>query len=455
MLSIKSIAAGALAAMFLYGPATFAKVSPEEAAKLKTELTPLGGIRAGNADGSIPAWDGGYTKVPAGYKSGEPRMDPFANEKPLFTITAANMAQYADKLTEGQKALLKKHKDYYIAVYPTHRTAAAPQWVYDNTAKNAVNCEASDGGYSIRNCYGGLPFPIPKSGAEVLWNHLIRWRGEATDSVFRDYITTGSGSITLASENRNRFNFPMYFKGGSSQSFSADWNGNFQQAYSVTKAPPIKAGFAFILLDNVDVKTGRQAWQYLTGQRRVRRAPTFAYDTPNPVTSAVDFIDEPFVLLGHFDKYSVKLIGKKEIYIPYNNNGAFLVKDKDLVGPYFWNPKHVRHELHRVWVVEATLREGQRHVVPKKVFYLDEDTGNGAWMDGYDANGQLWHINVGAQTVMFEYPGTFLENFQTIDIIKNSYSSVIWNETRPQWKMMPPWPAKAMTPENMAAEALE
>ncbi|MFD2883816.1 DUF1329 domain-containing protein [Pseudomonas lini] len=115
-----------------------AAVSPEQAARLKTELTPLGGERAGNADGSIPPWNGGYTKVAPGYKAGDKRADPFAGEKPLYSIKASNMEQYASGLAEGTKLLLKKYPDYRLDVYPTHRSAAAPQWVYDNTGKNAT-----------------------------------------------------------------------------------------------------------------------------------------------------------------------------------------------------------------------------------------------------------------------------------------------------------------------------
>lgn len=431
-----------------------AKVAPEEAAKLKTELTPLGGIRAGNKEGTIPAWDGGYTTVPAGYVSGQPRPDPFADEKPLYSVNAANLDKYAEKVSEGQKALMKRYADYRIDVYPTHRTAAAPDWVYQNTFKNATDAESTDGGYTVKGAYGGLPFPIPQSGAEVMWNHLMRWRGEAADSDWTTWITDASGTVITAGVGKDRFNFPYYEKDGNLEKFLTVWKGNYFQAYQQTKGPPIKAGFAFILIDNIDQSIGRQAWQYLTGQRRVRRAPTFAYDTPNPVTSGVDFTDEPFILLGGIDKYSWKLVGKREMLVPYNNNGAMLAKNKDLVGPHFWNPDYVRYELHRVWVVEGTLRDGQRHVVPRKTFYLDEDTGNGIFMDGYDAQSRLWHTSIGLQTLHYDFPGVFIENFQTIDLVKGTYSSFNFNELTPQHAKVPMFPAKVMTPENMAAEAL-
>src|SRR5579871_5461424 len=116
----------------------FAAVTAEEAAMLRTSLTPFGAERAANKEGSIPAWEGGYTKVPEGYKSGQPRPDPFAGEKPLFSIDGKNVEQHAGKLAEGVTLMLKKYPSFRADVYPTHRTAAAPQWVYDNTLRNAT-----------------------------------------------------------------------------------------------------------------------------------------------------------------------------------------------------------------------------------------------------------------------------------------------------------------------------
>src|SRR5690554_6052165 len=155
-----------------------AAVSEEEAAKLGNELTPMGAIRAGNADGSIPAWDGGYTKVPADFKQGDRSFDPFADDKPLYTITADNLDQYRDKLTDGIIQLFEDNPDTFkIDVYPTRRTAAAPQYVYDNTRENANRAELKNNGLTVEGAYGGVPFPIPQSGLEVHWNHLTLWRG--------------------------------------------------------------------------------------------------------------------------------------------------------------------------------------------------------------------------------------------------------------------------------------
>ena len=107
------------AGLLLGGVGASAQVSPQEAQQLKTTLTPLGAEKAGNEEGSIPAWTGGMCTVPPGYWHGTRRGDPFANEKPLFSITAQNMDKYADKLTDGTKAMLKRYPNTFrVDVYP-------------------------------------------------------------------------------------------------------------------------------------------------------------------------------------------------------------------------------------------------------------------------------------------------------------------------------------------------
>src|SRR5688572_21465951 len=91
------------------GTVVLAKVTPEEAARLKSDLMPLGGEKAANKDGTIPAWAGGLTQAPACYKGeGKRYCDPFPQDKAKFTITAQNVAQYKAKLSEGQLAMFRK-----------------------------------------------------------------------------------------------------------------------------------------------------------------------------------------------------------------------------------------------------------------------------------------------------------------------------------------------------------
>lgn len=379
----------AIAVAMTFAGAAQAGVSADEAAKLKTTLTPLGGERAGNADGSIPAWDGGYTQVPEGYQSGDPRPDPFAGEKPLFSISAANLDQYADKLTEGEKGLLKKLPSYRMDIYPTHRTAAAPQWIYDNTFKNATSAKLTGEGYSFEGAYGGVPFPITQNPHEMMLNHLTAWlRGESSISPSRCFTVTPDGKLSLVSDGTQNLQSPYYYKEGSVATYSGFYNiGRYVQA-----APASKAGEAILAHFPSDAGKRIGLWQYLVGQRRVRRAPSVSYDTPDSVTSGMGFFDEAFMQFGPWDHHEYKLIGKKEIYVPYNNNRANAAAPEDLFKPDFMNPDLLRWELHRVWVIDATLKPGKRHVVAHRRFYLDEDSWQILLMDGWDAKGDLWRF---------------------------------------------------------------
>src|SRR5579864_796295 len=190
-----------LAAALLFAQSAWGAVSPQEAARLGQDLTPLGGEKAGNADGTIPAWTGGIkSAAEAGfpnYRSGDQHPDPFASDKPLFTITAANLSQYSAKLTEGHKALFKAYADYKMIVYPTHRSGASPERVYEATKRNAVTAKLVPDGNGFTGAVGGTPFPIPQNGLEVYWNHVTRWRGVAASLQIGQAPMTAGGGYTL------------------------------------------------------------------------------------------------------------------------------------------------------------------------------------------------------------------------------------------------------------------
>jgi hypothetical protein len=386
-MTTKLAIATAMIALTFVTQASYAEVTAEEAAKLKSTLTPFGAEKAGNSNGTIPAWAGGYTTVSPGYKNGAPRPDPFASDKPLFSITAKNMDQYAASLSDGVKAMLKKDPKYRLDIYPTHRSAAAPKWVYDNTFKNATRAKLTDNGYGVEGAYGGIPFPIPKDGYEALWNHRLAWNGHAFQTPSTTWVVMPDGNRILASRGQETHQYPYYDKDGSLETFK----GHYLFIRYIANAPASKAGESILAHEPTNATQPRMIWQYLVGQRRVRRAPSVAYDTPDSVTSGMGMFDEAFGMFGPSDRHQWTLVGKKELYLPYNNNRAALAKVADLITPGFLNPDLVRWELHRVWVLEAKLAPGKRHVMPTRKYYLDEDTWQIVLQDGWDAQGQLWH----------------------------------------------------------------
>jgi hypothetical protein len=373
-----------------------AAVSPEEAAKLKTTLTPLGAERAGNKEGTIPAWTGQNLPVPAGLKEGDVAGDFFPNEKPLFSITAKNMDQYADKLTEGVKAWMKRFPDSYrLDVYPTHRTAVYPQYVYEATFKNATRAKLNADGNGFKDALNGIPFPIPKSGIEVLWNHETGFQGSSSHNMNRDFIVSPAGKPLLVSESLSDSEYPYYHKGMTEEKYQKDWDAAYNFSLVFFTAPASSVGEMIRDMEPTDYSISQRViYEYLVGQRRVRRAPSLAYDSPNPMNSGYGNNDEATMFFGEPNLYNWKLIGKKELYIPYNDNRMENTKDSEVFSPHHVNPDKVRWELHRVWVVDMTLVPGKRHVIPHRVIYFDEDSWHAVASDSYDSQGKLWKIGI-------------------------------------------------------------
>jgi hypothetical protein len=443
-----------LGALTLLGLACAAQagVPAEEAAKLKTELTPLGGERAGNKDGSIPAWTGGLARP--GELNGR-RPDPFADEKPLYSVTAKNAAQYADKLSEGTKALLKKYPDSYrLDVYKTHRTAAAPQWVYDNTLRNATQATLAEGGGgpTPRGAVGGIPFPIPKNGSEAIWNHVLRWRGESVRYEFKGYQLTTDGRWITVLESANDQTMPYYFKEAS----AASQSGEYWLVRSINSGPPIRAGEGIVGRLNLD-ESKSQAWVYLTGQRRIRKLPNACCDTPTPFSAGLVSFDEVDVFTGRQDRFDWKIVGKQELLIPYNSNRTAAAKsDAAVLGTQrHLNPDEVRWELHRVWVVEATLKAGQRHTSPRSRYYLDEDTWIAVLSDRWDANGQLARVGFTLPMAMPDIPATTNLTWGSYDLVAGSaFVNVMQADQKQSYRAVPRQKEAVYSPESMAAEGV-
>lgn len=389
---------GGAIALSLMVSAANAAVAPEKAAKLGKSLTPIGAEMAGNG-GAIPAWSGGITEPPAGYTVGKKHVNPYKGEKPEFEITAANYKEYADKLTDGQKAMFEKYPETYrMPVYKTHRSAAYPQFVYDATKKNATATKMISGGNGMENYQEGVPFPIPADGLEVIWNHISRYRGGSVSRVVGQATPQANGDYTLV-----RFKDEFTFRNKlTDYDPEADKNVLFYFKQDVI-SPARLAGNVLLVHETLDqVKEPRKAWVYNAGQRRVRRAPQVSYDGPGTASDGLRTSDNLDMYNGAPDRYNWKLVGKQELYVPYNsyelNSGD--LKYDDIVKAGHINQELTRYELHRVWKVEATLKDGMRHIYSKRTFYIDEDTWQATEIDHYDGRGELWRV-AEAHNMMF------------------------------------------------------
>ncbi len=383
--------AGAAFVLSLCAASVMAAVSAEEAAKLGTTLTPFGAEKAGNAEGSIPEWTGGLPTTAAAVDERGFMADPFAGEQPLFTITAQNMEQYKDRLTPGQQAMFKRYPDTYkMNVYQTHRSATMPLEVMEAAKANATRVNLVQGGNGLENFQIANAFPIPKNGLEVIWNHITRYRGGSVKRRVTQATPQTNGSYSLVYFDE-QFVFPNKLR-----DYDPSKAGSilFYFKQSVT-APARLAGNVLLVHETVNqVTEPRMAWLYNAGQRRVRRAPQVSYDGPGTAADGLRTSDNLDMYNGAPDRYNWELHGKKEMYISYNNyrlDSADL-KYSDILKPGHINQELPRYELHRVWHVTATLKDGERHIYAKRDFYIDEDTWQAAVIDHYDGRGNLWRV---------------------------------------------------------------
>lgn len=423
------LAVAAFAGCAVLAQQAMAAATAEEAKQLGTTLTEFGAEKAGNKDGSIPAYAGGLEKLP-NYdpKSMDQYIDPYANEKPLYSVDAKNMAQYDAQLTAGTKAMLKQYPTYRLDVYPSHRTFRYPAWVLQNTLKNAttasltgaVEGDALAGADKGNLPYAGIPFPIPKTGYETLWNQTARYSAAVSHNVGAGYLVDSAGNTIPLPGASEYFVHPWYDKKGTLRAKTFDALFGFSATLT---SPPSSAGIVFLNFYTPNAAEGGQrVWFYTPGQRRVRLAPEFSYDVPIASYGGVTVWDDIYGYLGRMDRFDFKLVGKKELLVPYNAFGPTnTLAVKDILGPKHINPSAVRWEKHRIWVVDGTRKETARHVYSRRTFYIDEDCWCIVASEAYDAGGKLWRVSNYYTFPTYDTGGFNIDTWSTNDLIKGNY----------------------------------
>jgi hypothetical protein len=420
-MSIRVWTAGATALALLVSGQALAKVDAAKAETLKSTLTPTGGEKAANADGSIPAWDGGLSAAPAGFGgAGKRYVDPFPGDKPKFTITKANLEQYKAKLTAGQAALFAKYGDSYkMNVYETRRTFANPQYIYDATLKNATAGELTGNGETLNGAITGVPFPIPGNGHEIIWNHKLRFQDSSKRRWNNQFAVTTSGDYNLVKIQEDA-KFP-YSKQGATLAGLNNVGIYFLQ---ITTAPARLAGTILLVHETMDqIKEARRAWQYNPGQKRLRRAPNVGYDNPGTASDGLRTNDQLDIFNGAMDRYDWKLVGKKEMYVPVNSYVLHSDKSKykDIVKKNHINQDLTRYELRRVWVVDSTLRKGTSHIYKRRTFYVEEDGWQIVAADVYDNRDQLWRVQEAHTVMAYDKPYQMSIGETCYDLQSNRY----------------------------------
>ena len=408
----------------LFSGTTLAAVSEEEAKQLGTTLTAFGAEKAGNVDGSIPEYTGGIPYRSAGPDRYE---DPFKGEKPLYKIDAKNVQQYESLLTVGTKALIERFPTYRIDVYSTHRTVRYPEWVLENTIKNATTARLDGKVEGDKICgedekglpYPGIPFPIPKTGCEVMWNNTLHVAAPFNHHWSHSAIVDTAGHINKLPDVYEFMLHPWYERSRKIRNKTKDAVFGYS---ALLTSPPTSAGVYFLNFSMPDTSGGQRFWFYTPGQRRVRRAPEFAYDVPTAAYGGVLFWDELFGFVGRMDRFDFKISGKREMIIPYNvfkhTNQATL---NESLGPKHINPDVIRWEKHRVWVVDSTRKDNARHSYSRRTFYIEEDSWSIVATESYDNACNLWRVAYIYTWPTYDVFGVNTDSWCFQDLIKGNY----------------------------------
>ncbi|MEG7359566.1 DUF1329 domain-containing protein [Pseudomonas citronellolis] len=425
----------ALAIVLLAAQTGYAAVSADDARALGATLTKFGAEAQGNSDGSIPAYDGGLKNPPTVGKDRYP--DPFAGEKPLYVVDGKNLAKYEAMLTPGTAEMLRRYPDYHLNVYPTHRTISYPDWFLENTVKNATTAKlegevegdkvggAAPDGYPFQ----GVPFPIPRNGLEVMWNNNLRFSPPVTLLRSRSWLVDTGGTPNELPGIQAAYMNPFSEQSGELRKKAHDSYFAFQTSlYS----PSTSAGVQFLNFYKVDSAAPAPIWIYTPGQRRVRKAPEFAYDIPMSSYAGVLLWDEPWGFVGRMDRFDFKLVGKKELIVPYNVFGVTNQKtSEEVLGKSTVNPDAVRWEKRRVWVVEATRKNGVRHVYSKRNFYIEEDSWAMVSTESFDNAGKLWRVAYLYTFPAYNIGGLNNNTWSFNDLLKGNYTVINTGRNEP------------------------
>ncbi len=394
----------------------------ENIARLGQDLTPMGSLKAGNADGTIPEWTGGITRAnwPDGFQPGDRHPDPFADDEPLFVITAENYRDHADKLTAGHKAAFERYPDTFrMRVFPTRRSAAFSERINEMTKRNASTGRLVAGGEGVADVAEGFPFPLPQNAYELVWNHKMKYKGTGGIRFWNQAVPTSRGSFQLI-RLREEFLGLYYIEGNTIE----DTNNILLYFFQEVESPARLAGNILLVHESLNqIAQPRQAWIYNPGQRRVRRAPNVAYDNPGTASDGLRTNDMTDMFNGAMDRFDWEIAGLKEMYIPYNSyqaHGGDVTPD-DLIQPGHMNPDLLRYELHRVWVVEATLRDGTRHINPRRTMYIEADSYQIAVIDHYDQRGNMWRLSEAHTINFYDIPTLWATLESSLDLQSGRY----------------------------------
>lgn len=434
-----------------------AAVTSVEANSLGNDLTPVGATLKGNGV-DIPDWTGSMRDLPEALAfrgSSRRYIDPYVQDPVLYTVTESSSIRYQKYLTDGLKAMLALYpQTFKIPVYPTRRNARYNAKFEKRTLWNSKNTLLKEGNAGISQYTGAIPFPIPKNGQEVMWNARLAHPNASLNGVL-DTIAVYPNGTQHRFRERMVSEYP-YANENNKVGLTEKDIGAFAALVHVAIEEPRteKGNMTMVQEPLYDVEDARQAWVYMQGIRRVRRLPSLGFDAPYG-PGGIMTIDDLLGFNGSMERFTWKLIGKEEKIIPFHNY-HFDSPDVGygrLLRRSHVNPDFMRYEKHRVWVVEANLKENRRHIYQKRRFYIAEDSWQIVLTESYDRNGRLWKVGVLNSVYDFDVQGYVTRVQMHHDLLSKSYVATrLFNETSPPNLKAKPQGLDYFQPANLRKE---
>lgn len=449
-----SIMAAALYLLFA-GTVSANNAEPGAAALGGSKYTCWGSLRAGTESG-VAKYTGKYYKNWPGLKQESGYVPgPYADEKPILKITAQNYKKYKDRLSTGMEAMFEQYPDvFYMNIYPSHRDFS---YHHDYLCKaatyNAKHAKLVDGGLGVHAALGAPVFPFAETGLQAIWNVIFTPRAWSTEVTYSTVDVHSDGSTTHAKSHFKTFS-PLGMKNADGGELVKTTDSDIAAYFFREPLLPTSAqGKVAVGFQPMNFNEGStQVWQYQPGLRRVRKAPKIGFDYPVP-PSGLRTVDDDSGFSGSPERYNWKLVGRKAMYVPYNN---FKINDpslstQQLTKPHTLNPKYIRYELHRVWIIEGTLKDGYRHIYEKRRLYVDEDGWRVLTADMWDNHGDLYRVSM----ILWFYSqqsGTYQRGVSIYHSLPSGAYEATYmvNDTDQWWQFNQPMKQRSFSPRAAA-----
>ncbi len=350
------------------------------------DISLVGADPGPNESGEIPAWVGiAGLQCPADYEKGDFLPNPYEAEKPLYRIDHTNVDKYKHRLSFGQVTRLKRHKRFYMNIYPAHRNLEYLPEYYAATIETQKSVKIDEDNTLI-GFKGGVAFPHAKNGLEAAWNVRRMYTSDDAMSSLVDRIVSPAGKIKKTIQIAK----VMTLGEGRITHKLPNPNKLAQKIVAFYTYPADTAGTCFMAYSYLDSTKLDETWLYLPTLRRVRRAPSMTGGGQIDGELCMDENGQEF--RGNVNDWTWKLHGKKEHYVAYNCFSIFVkgTKPEDECWAQDLNPERLRYELHRVYKLEANAIEGLNHPYKKRVGFYDEDAWQPLLGDRYDKRGDIY-----------------------------------------------------------------